>query len=959
MTYGCRLVGNAVGVLADTTCTSPYAPAALPGDDTYTLTVRATDAAGNVSPALTSSFQVDATAPPTARVTGPASPGRLTAPTWLVSAPSGTLQCRLLRNDLVMRDWSGCGPTYTSQLADGDGLYVVAVRVLTATRVPSAEVLSRYVLDTTAPAAATLTAPPSPGTGRRPTWTITSADVGATAQCQVLDIDNSVLQPFAPCGISSAGSPFGLDLTGSPDGAYTLVVRVTDQAGNVGPDGASSYVLDTGAPNTVLVTNPKSPSSLATPQWLLTGDADAVLECRLSGPGLTGAAFAPCAVNTAVPGQGSFTADLTTAVDGTFVLSVRSRDVAGNVGPEVTGSYVLDRVAPLPASAPVPPPSPAREPTIAWTFSYESGASALCTLSSAVTPIVLSERACTSPWTTELGPFGDGDYRLSVRVVDAAGNSSPVTSGRYQLDRTPSAAPTIVGRPANVSPDTTPTWYVAKADPLDTLECRLVGLAGSTWSPCGSPVTFDLAPATSGTYVLEVRELDSVGNQSLVTSSGNYTLDPTAPWTVEVLPPSPQRARSLTPVFTIVRQVEDTTTRSLVCAVTRFDGGPANAAPCGFGPNTVDLSLAPALNGDADVVLTVRTVDGAGAVSLRASAIYRFDNVPPPSPTVLGLGADHGFGNQMTWTIASVDSTDSFTCALTRSGVVVGTPGPCDTGLTATFPTYGEYVLSVHSLDQAGNVSTSAAQVSYTYLAPVPTAATPRGPTAGTDGTPTWTFPVPTGYRAVCSLSGPGGAAIVQALDCRTGSFTPTLPTTSGTYTLSVVLVDGFGNVGLPGKQTYRYAPAATVGHISLPGTPTTPGPTGRPPVARPVVPPVVPQPPGLPTVVTVDPLPPRGTPSIVPGLPVTPVPGARTPFIPSPALDQVPALIGKALSGLGQRPTIPLVLLSVVVGFLLLQSRIDRRDPKLAAAPVGAEPELEFGPVVRGRPTAAGGARA
>jgi len=33
-------------------------------------------------------------------------------------------------------------------------------------------------------------------------------------------------------------------------------------------------------------------------------------------------------------------------------------------------------------------------------------------------------------------------------------------------------------------------------------------------------------------------------------------------------------------------------------------------------------------------------------------------------------------------------------------------------------------------------------------------------------------------------------------------------------------------------------------------------------------------------------------------------------------------------------------------------------RDPKLAAAPVGAEPELEFGPVLRGRPSAAGGAR-
>ena len=30
---------------------------------------------------------------------------------------------------------------------------------------------------------------------------------------------------------------------------------------------------------------------------------------------------------------------------------------------------------------------------------------------------------------------------------------------------------------------------------------------------------------------------------------------------------------------------------------------------------------------------------------------------------------------------------------------------------------------------------------------------------------------------------------------------------------------------------------------------------------------------------------------------------------------------------------------------FALLQNQIDRRDPKLDSAPVGAEPELDFGP--------------
>ena len=58
------------------------------------------------------------------------------------------------------------------------------------------------------------------------------------------------------------------------------------------------------------------------------------------------------------------------------------------------------------------------------------------------------------------------------------------------------------------------------------------------------------------------------------------------------------------------------------------------------------------------------------------------------------------------------------------------------------------------------------------------------------------------------------------------------------------------------------------------------------------------------------------------------------------------PKAIGSSIADSLKKPTIPLVLVVIVVGFLLLQNRIDRRDPKLASAPAGAEPELEFGPV-------------
>ena len=51
----------------------------------------------------------------------------------------------------------------------------------------------------------------------------------------------------------------------------------------------------------------------------------------------------------------------------------------------------------------------------------------------------------------------------------------------------------------------------------------------------------------------------------------------------------------------------------------------------------------------------------------------------------------------------------------------------------------------------------------------------------------------------------------------------------------------------------------------------------------------------------------------------------------------RVPDAIKNVLNSTITRPQLPLALFFVVVLFLLVQNRIDRRDPKLAAAPVSA----------------------
>jgi hypothetical protein len=48
------------------------------------------------------------------------------------------------------------------------------------------------------------------------------------------------------------------------------------------------------------------------------------------------------------------------------------------------------------------------------------------------------------------------------------------------------------------------------------------------------------------------------------------------------------------------------------------------------------------------------------------------------------------------------------------------------------------------------------------------------------------------------------------------------------------------------------------------------------------------------------------------------------------------------------QQPAAPVAMALAVLLFLLVQHRIDRRDPKLRVSPLGAYEELEFGSAVR-----------
>lgn len=969
-TVTCRVTGTA-GFSSGGTCTSPYS-VALPADDTYTFTATATDAAGNTSAALTRTYVLDSTAPATADVVGPRSPGKLTSPTWQVSSSEGTIQCQLVKGTATLvRDWATCGPTFSVPLP-GDGSYTLSARVVDAAGNLSPVVTSTYVLDTVPPAPATIVTPSSPSTDRAPSFVISSSEPSVTAQCQVTG-PAGVVAAFAGCPISTAGTSYNLTLAGAPDGSYTLAVRLTDAAGNTGATATATYVLDTTPPSAVLVTAPASPSADDTPTWALTGDSDAVLECRLSGPGFTSPTFSACPTG-AVPGSGSYTSDLTSRADGTYTLTVRSRDAAGNLGPESSSSYALDRTPPVTPAPPSVPASPANVATVDWAFSVEAGSTALCTLSSA-SAVVSPEAPCTSPLTTVLP--ADGTYTLTLRARDPAGNLSGTSTASYVYDSTPPAAPSIDTELASPNPDTTPTWQLTPSEPGDRLMCQLVGLPTAGFATCSSPVTYDLSSWTSGVYHLEVVEYDAAGNASPVATGKTYVLDTTAPAAAHVYPPSPAIGNSTSPVFDIERDPADTDTVRISCTVTRLGVADGTVAdPCAYGPvNRIDLSDLPA-GTEGKIGLGVFDYDSAGNTqSEPATAYYAFDNKPPVAPLIRPLKDVEGLSPKVSWSFGPGDAENvAFACVVAKRGTIV-TPAEavaCSGTKDVTLASYGDWVLTVWAKDAAGNDSAPATS-SYLYLPPVPVVTSVRAPATGTDSTPTWTFSVPRGYTAGCLVSDSHGTTISSG-DCSSGRVTADLGNLpAGVYTLTVQLTDSHGNRGAySAPSAYRYAPRTSAdGHLGQPGPATTPGHGGgSTPGSTPGT-----RAPGPTTGGGAPSAGGSGTPASGPGHPATglglPGTGALTgagasggaqhggksgssvagTVLATPApggfiTKEATKAIGKTLAQVAQKPTIPLLLLAVVVGFLLLQNRIDRRDPKLASAPVGAEPELDFGPV-------------
>ncbi|WP_228292041.1 BapA/Bap/LapF family large adhesin [Acinetobacter baumannii] len=482
-------------------------------DGPHTITVTATDAAGNVGND-TAVVTIDTVAPnapvldpinATDPVSGQAEPGS----TVTVTYPDGTTATVVAGTD---GSWSVPNP---GNLVDGDTVTATATDPAGNTSLPGTGTVSA---DITAPVVALDDVLTNDST---PALTGTVNDPTATVVVNVDGVDYPA--------VNNGDGTWTLADNTLPtlaDGPHTITVTATDAAGNVGNDTAV-VTVDTTAP---VVSFTDASTNDTTPA--LTGTIDdpaATVVVTVDGVDYP-------AVNN---GDGTWTlADNTLPVlaDGPHTVSVTATDVAGNVSTPVTGTVTVDATAPtLAITTDDLALAAGEDANITFTFSEAVAGfdvSDITVVGGTLTGLTTTDNIT---WTAVFTPDGTGTAP-SIAVADGsytdlAGNlgTGDVLDGTdgFIVDL---VAPVVTFADVSTN-DTTPALTGTIDDPAATVVVTVDGVdypavnnGDGTWTLADNtlPVLAD------GPHTVSVTATDVAGNVSTPVT-GTVTVDATAP----------------------------------------------------------------------------------------------------------------------------------------------------------------------------------------------------------------------------------------------------------------------------------------------------------------------------------------------------------------------------------------------------------------------------------------------
>lgn len=398
-------------------CSSPQSYSGLaPGN--HTFEVRARDQAGLSDPSPASyPWQIstpppDPNAPDTTITAKPALLTRSLAAAFEFTGTddatppaSLTFECRLDSGA-----WTSCASPQNYNLAQGSHLFEVRA-VDGEARTDPTPASYTWMIDIAPPETALLTRPTPISASNNAFFTFSGGDNVTPSASLVFEcsLDNAA---FAPCGGAQK------NYSNLAEGSHTFQVRAVDQAGNVesSPD-MFTWVVDTIAPTTLLISHPPLATRQLTATFTFSGDDTGGTGITTFQCSLDGAPFSAC----------TSPLNLTGLAEGPHTFQVRAQDNAGirDATPESYTWYV-DLTAPDTAIV-TRPVSPTYGLLATFGFSATDNLTQTSAFSFECSLDGGPFAACANPNTfTGLSP---GSHTLLVRARDAAGNPDPSPAG--------------------------------------------------------------------------------------------------------------------------------------------------------------------------------------------------------------------------------------------------------------------------------------------------------------------------------------------------------------------------------------------------------------------------------------------------------------------------------------------------------------------------------------------------
>ncbi|WP_080083374.1 Ig-like domain-containing protein [Salmonella enterica] len=645
------------------------------------------------------------------------------------------------------------------------------------------------------------------------------------------------------------------------DGDYTLSVSVEDKAGNTSHSASLTVTVDTqiAINNIELVNDSGIPDDNLTnnvrPHFQVKVPTD-VNEVRLS---IDGGKTWFNATQSATPGVWDYTW-LADVGEGKHTLTVEATDKTGNQTTQKL-DFIIDTML--------------SEPTIVLDSTDDSGTKG-DNLTNANKPtfilgnidadaryvtvevqyggtkeVLTATKGATGIWSvTPTGTWADGDYMLTVRVEDDAGNvkySAPLTvTVDTQITIDVIELVNDNGIPGdNLTNDVRPHFRVTV--PGDVNEVRLSIDGGNTWvrATQGTAGIWDYTwpkDVTDGLHTLTVEATDKAGNKT--TQTLDFTID-TRLSTPTITMDSRDDTGAIGDHITSVKRPGftigniDSDAQSVILRITQ--GGNSQEVTLtqvgGQWRFTPDADWA-----DGSYTLTVEVTDNAGNVRQSTPLIVTVDT--QTSITDITLVNDHGVPDdnltnstrpQFEITVPadvnsvqlSIDGGANWVSAAQGIEGVWGYTWPTDMG-------DGKHTLTVMVTDRAGNTATQTLEFFIDTRLSTPTIALDSTDDTGTPGDDMTNRTRPTFIlqnidsdviNVTVSVTHNGTTTSFTATQGAGGwSFTPPAPWGDGDYTLTVTVEDRAGNTRPSTPLTVTVDTQIAIDHIELVNDSGVPG---------------------------------------------------------------------------------------------------------------------------------------